>query len=277
METVLPGAGARLTCPAFPEARCSLSPAPPPAGFSPDANASLLRRRWPDGFVPDLPGRAREDGFELRLTPWLTAHLALPPARERELNQALAGTPDPARCLETLLAEPLWQGGYAILGRQLESRGLWAEATELRFLQACFFPTQETYKALRRPRARPASWTRPGTPRAAWSTSGTCSPTGSASPPRPGPPPPACAPRAKRTWPAAARRSPRRRTRTAARQSSPTTCGTEAASPPPLHRAGCCKDARRPPHRGTQAAHGLFLGSAEASLCRQCRAGNLRR
>lgn len=115
-----------------------------------DANASLLRRRCPAGFVPDLAGLAREDGFELRLTPWLSAHLALPPARERELNQALAGTPDPGRCLETLLAEPLWQGGYAILGRQLESRGLWAEATELRFLQACFFPTRETYKALRR-------------------------------------------------------------------------------------------------------------------------------
>ena len=115
-----------------------------------DANAALLRRRCPDGFVPDLHAQAREDGFELRLTPWMSAHLALPPAREAELNRGLAGPADPARWLEGLLAEPLWAGGYAALGRHLEGRGLWAEATELRFLQACFFPTVETYKALRR-------------------------------------------------------------------------------------------------------------------------------
>lgn len=115
-----------------------------------DANAALLRRRCPDGFTPDLHALAREDGFELRLTPWLSAHLALPRDRERELAAHLSGPPDPARWLEILTAEPLWAGGYAALGRHLEGRGLWAEAVELRFLQACFFPTVETYKALRR-------------------------------------------------------------------------------------------------------------------------------
>jgi hypothetical protein len=115
-----------------------------------DVNAALLRRRCPDGFVPDLHALAREDGFELRLTPWLSAHLVLPAEREAELNSALAGPPDPARWLGTLLADPLWAGGYTALGRHLEGRGLWAEATELRFLEVCFFPTVESYKALRR-------------------------------------------------------------------------------------------------------------------------------
>jgi len=115
-----------------------------------DANAALLRRRCPNGFAPDLHALAREDGFELRLTPWLTAHLALPEAREAELGRILAGPSDPARWLETLLAEPLWQGGYAALGAHLEERGLWAEAMELRFLQTSFFPLADSYKALRR-------------------------------------------------------------------------------------------------------------------------------
>lgn len=115
-----------------------------------DANAALLRRRCPDGFAPDLHALAREDGFELRLTPWLTAHLALPAEREAELGRILAGPPDPARWLETLLAEPLWAGGYAALGDYLEERGLWGEAVELRFLQTSFFPKVDSYKALRR-------------------------------------------------------------------------------------------------------------------------------
>ena len=115
-----------------------------------DANAALLRRRCPDGFAPDLHALAREDGFELRLTPWLSAHLALPAAREEELNRGLAGPPDPARWLETLLAEPLWASGYDAVGAHLEERGMWAEAVELRFLQTSFFPLANSYKALRR-------------------------------------------------------------------------------------------------------------------------------
>lgn len=119
-----------------------------------DANAALLRRRCPEGFAPDLHALAREDGFELRLTPWLSAHLALPAEREEELNRALAGPPDPGRWLETLLAEPLWQGGYTAVGKHLEERGLWTEAVELRFLEACFFPLVDSYKALRRAAGR---------------------------------------------------------------------------------------------------------------------------
>lgn len=115
-----------------------------------DANAALLRRRCPGGFAPDLHALAREDGFELRLTPWLSAHLALPAEREAELGRILAGPPDPARWLETLLAEPLWRAGYDALGAHLEERGLWAEAVELRFLQTSFFPKVDSYKALRR-------------------------------------------------------------------------------------------------------------------------------
>ncbi|MEW5772119.1 MAG: glycosyltransferase family 2 protein [Thermodesulfobacteriota bacterium] len=140
-----------LTVSCIPESTVLHFASATPGRFShDDANAALLRRRCPDGFVPDLHALAREDGYELRLTPWLSAHLALPAARESELDRILAGTPEPARWLEALLAEPLWRGGYAALGRHLESRGLWAEATELRFLEACFFPQVETYKALRR-------------------------------------------------------------------------------------------------------------------------------
>lgn len=143
------GMGLAVSC--IPEsAVLHLAGATPGRFAHDDANAALLRRRCPDGFAPDLHALAREDGFALRLTPWLTAHLALPPAREEELDRILAGPPDPGRWLETLLAEPLWRGGYNAVGRHLESRGLWAEAVELRFFQASFFPVVDSYKALRR-------------------------------------------------------------------------------------------------------------------------------
>ncbi len=140
-----------LTIACIPESTVQHVTSATPGRFShDDANAALLRRRCPDGFAPDLHALAREDGYELRLTPWLSSHLALPPEREQELARALAGPADPGRWLEALLAEPLWAGGYAAVGRHLEGRGLWAEATELRFLEVTFFPTTESYKALRR-------------------------------------------------------------------------------------------------------------------------------
>jgi GT2 family glycosyltransferase len=143
------GRGLSISC--IPESTVlHLASATPGRFARDDANAALLRRRCPDGFAPDLHALAREDGFALRLTPWLSAHLALPAEREDELNRALAGPPAPGRWLETLLAEPLWRGGYTAVGKHLEERCLWAEAVELRFLEASFFPVVDSYKALRR-------------------------------------------------------------------------------------------------------------------------------
>lgn len=119
-----------------------------------DPNARLLNSRRPGDFAPDLHRLGAEDGFMPALSPALEMYLTLPPDKEAALTTAFVRRFDADRCRAGLLAEPLWQGGYALLAAHLESRGQWAEACAARRLLAHFFPLPEHAAALARTAAR---------------------------------------------------------------------------------------------------------------------------
>lgn len=129
-----------------------------PGRFDHDGpNTRLLNERCPGGFVPDLHRIGMEDGFAPALSPALEVYLTLPPEREAALTTAFTRTFDADRCRLRLLAEPLWQGGYALLAGHLERLGTaeaLVEALDWRSLQVHFFPLAENAAALARTAAR---------------------------------------------------------------------------------------------------------------------------
>ena len=105
-------------------------------------NADLLRERSKDVFRPDLVSLAAADGFMVKLNPKLNCILKLPETFEQELNQRFRAETGPnlSDCWAALQANPLWQGGYAILIRMQEQAGDVLGAFELSQLEASFFP-----------------------------------------------------------------------------------------------------------------------------------------
>ena len=117
------------------------------------ANFKLLNERCLGLFAPDLHKLAKQDGFELGLTPWLETFVCLPAWREAELCAAHApakAPPKPGLWWEVLQKEPLWQTGYTLLAEYLEQTGGYAEAAGVRLLEASFFPFLTSYRALAR-------------------------------------------------------------------------------------------------------------------------------
>lgn len=106
------------------------------------ANAARLTSLCPD-IVPDKARFVRDDGYELRLTPWLTFEVEVPRPRLRELSPLLR-EPDAASLLQGLAAEPCWIEGAAALARVFLKGGLPARALELWHLQTHFCATPET-------------------------------------------------------------------------------------------------------------------------------------
>ena len=108
-----------------------------------DTNAALLRSRQSGAFVPDLHLFARQAGYRLRLTPWLTPFMAAPgpvhhnaePSTVEELRQAL-------------IEEPLWKEGYGLLVQMARTGGDGKLALETSFLRSHFFPGIDTYRQL---------------------------------------------------------------------------------------------------------------------------------
>ena len=113
-------------------------------------NIALLHKRKPDGFVPDLHTHAREAGYEMTLTPWLTSRMSLQREREPEFMSRLRKPFDPGQCFELLEGEPLWNTGYDLLADFLEKNELWAETVELLFRQAFLCPDERVYRRLLR-------------------------------------------------------------------------------------------------------------------------------
>lgn len=129
-----------------------------PGRFDHDVpNTRLLNERRPGGFIPDLHRIAAEDGFVPTLSPALELYLTLPQERETALSTVFARRFDADRCRARLLAEPLWQEGYALLAEHLENVGTpdsLAEAVDWRALQVRFFPLAENAAALAKTAAR---------------------------------------------------------------------------------------------------------------------------
>lgn len=113
-------------------------------------NASLLNKRCSGCFAPDLHRHALRDGFAVALTTWLDTYLTLSPEKEAALTREHLAGFDPARCWESLQAEPLWQGGYQLLCSVLEEAGQHSESAGLRLLQTYFFPALPNYRQLAR-------------------------------------------------------------------------------------------------------------------------------
>ena len=119
-----------------------------------DPNARLLTQRCAGAFTPDLHKIAMEDGYIPVLSPSLELYLTLPPAKEQALTTTFARHWDSKRCHARLQAEPLWRGGYSLLGQHFEQQHLWTEACDVYSRQSHFFPLPEHALALARTAAR---------------------------------------------------------------------------------------------------------------------------
>jgi len=110
-----------------------------------DDNAALLRQRQTGAFTPDLHLFARQAGYRLRLTPWLTPFLDAPkPAIDTQQSH------DTDMLREKLRLEPLWEEGYGLLASAATAEGDHVQALESRFLQSQFFPDVGHYRQLQK-------------------------------------------------------------------------------------------------------------------------------
>jgi GT2 family glycosyltransferase len=121
-------------------------------------NAKLFRQRCADLITPDLHLHLREDGLELRLTPWLLPHAAMPDQDVAALQHRTgitteAWTGDNAildELLELLEGYPLWELGYNAAAHIAEARKQWSLALDLRLRQVNLCPSQAAYTFLLR-------------------------------------------------------------------------------------------------------------------------------
>lgn len=111
-------------------------------------NAEVLRRRCRLAFEPDLHRHAHEDGYELRLTPTLTANIVK--VRPKAETQGF----DMSRLWSEIQAEPLWEAGYERLIDHFFRQRMWNEARDLLDLQQCFFSTEKVVTDLARVASR---------------------------------------------------------------------------------------------------------------------------
>lgn len=106
------------------------------------ANARRLTELCSD-IVPDKGALVRADGYELRLSEWLTFEIVPPRQRLRELAPLLRD-PTATSLLKGLAQEPYWVEGSLALGEVFLKGGLPAKALELWHLQTQFTDTPET-------------------------------------------------------------------------------------------------------------------------------------
>ena len=109
-----------------------------------DANAALLRSRQAQAFVPDLHLFARQAGYRLQLTPWLTPFLE--PIHQIRPSQKTPTTEEGVK--QRLTVEPLWREGYDLLVAMSQARDNHALALESMFLRSFFFPDIEHHRQL---------------------------------------------------------------------------------------------------------------------------------
>ncbi len=111
-------------------------------------NAALLNERCKGCFGPDVHTFARNDGYQLALTPWLESYMSLPREREEAITTAVTHNFSPTACWDMLQKEPLWHTGYELLAGLLEEHGQFAESCGIRLLQTYFHPMLPHYRSL---------------------------------------------------------------------------------------------------------------------------------
>jgi len=105
------------------------------------ANAQALHARCAALIFPDIHRIIAEDGYELRLTPWLMPYVALSSIRSHRINEKVSSFQDVDVIQENLRSEPLWGKGYSILATHLEQNGAWEQACLVRFFHVHFVPS----------------------------------------------------------------------------------------------------------------------------------------
>lgn len=109
-------------------------------------NAALLRSRQARAFVPDLHLFARQAGYRLQLTPWLTPFLE--PIHQTRPPNNTALTED--EITRGLMIEPLWREGYDLLVTTALANDNHALALEGMLLRSSFFPDIAHHRQLQR-------------------------------------------------------------------------------------------------------------------------------
>lgn len=112
------------------------------------ANAHVLHDRCATLLLPDIHQIIAEDGYELRLTPWLMPFVTLPDTRRRQINENISPSQHIDDIQKNICTEPLWEEGYAILSTYLEQNAAWEDACRTRFFQVHFAPSLGTMRQL---------------------------------------------------------------------------------------------------------------------------------
>lgn len=111
-------------------------------------NSHVLTRRCQGAFHPDMHRFAHADGYELRLTPTLTANIV----RVRPEDETKGFGME--RLWGEIQAEPLWEEGYERLVELFFKQRLWSAALDVLQLQQSFFSTEKVVTDLARVASR---------------------------------------------------------------------------------------------------------------------------
>ncbi len=111
-------------------------------------NAHVLARRCQGAFYPDMHRFAHADGYELRLTPTLTANIV----RVRSGDET--GGFGVERLWSEIQAEPLWEEGYERLVEFFFKQRMWEAALDVLRLQQTYFSTERVVTDLARVASR---------------------------------------------------------------------------------------------------------------------------
>lgn len=111
-------------------------------------NDRLLHARRSRDFRPDLHALAEQDGYRLRLTPWLETRVGLREEMRQELEARHGPQASPQALWQAVQQEPLWGEGYARLAMALSRAGDHEQACELSLLRQLLVPDMDSLKAL---------------------------------------------------------------------------------------------------------------------------------
>lgn len=138
-----------LTLRCVPESRVYHLTSQTPGRFDAEShNAQVLARRCQGAFYPDMHRFAHDDGYELGLTPTLTANVVRVRPEEETRDFGMA------RLWTEIQVEPLWEEGYERLVELFFKQRLWDAALDVLQLQQSFFSTEKVVTDLARVASR---------------------------------------------------------------------------------------------------------------------------
>ncbi len=98
-----------------------------------EANASLLTKRFPDGFFPDQHTIALKNNLQPILGPDLNLYIDIPEASSDVLTQMFNKSFNLERCQIRLQDNPYWLNGYRLIANYYQDQEQWDEALKYYF------------------------------------------------------------------------------------------------------------------------------------------------